>query len=49
MVGAPDRYIALADPGDSEALTLFFGPAGLVAIASSHSLLPRTPPPLLRA
>ena len=43
-LGAPDRCIALADPGDSDALTLFFGPAGLVAIASSHSLLPRPPP-----
>ena len=43
-LGTPDRCIALADPGDSEALTLFFGPAGLVAIASSHSLLPRPSP-----
>ena len=31
-------------PGDSDALTLYFSPAGLVAIASSHSLLPRPLP-----
>ena len=42
--GTPDRCVALADPGDVDALTLFFSPSGLVAIASSHSLLPRMPP-----
>jgi hypothetical protein len=29
-----DDLMIQMDPGDSEALTLFFGPAGLVAIAS---------------
>ena len=42
--GAPDRAVALADPDAADALTLFFAPAGLVAIASSHSLRPRLPP-----
>ena len=42
--GLPDRCIPLADPGDPDALTLFFAPVGLVAIASSHSLLPRAQP-----
>ena len=40
----PDRCVHLADPGDADSLTLFFGPAGLVAIASSQPLLPRRPP-----
>ncbi len=31
-LGTPDRCIALADPGDPEALTLFFGPAGPLAV-----------------
>ena len=42
--GAPDRCVPLAAAEDSEALTLFFNASGLVAVASSHSLLPRLPP-----
>ena len=42
--GTPDRSVALADPDSADALTLFFAPGGLVAIASSHSLRPRLPP-----
>ena len=36
--------VPMADPGDPEALTLFCSDAGLVAVASSHSLVPRIPP-----
>ena len=32
QLGTPDRCIALADPGDPEAPTLFFGPAGPLAV-----------------
>ena len=39
--GRPDRRVDLSPPGALDALTLFFAPVGLVAIASSHSLLPR--------
>jgi hypothetical protein len=42
--GQPDRCIALADPGDVDSMTLFFGPAGLAAVASSQPFLPRSLP-----
>jgi hypothetical protein len=42
--GRPDRCIHLADPGDADSMTIFFGPAGLAAIASSQPFLPRRPP-----
>jgi hypothetical protein len=41
LAGLPDRCVELAYPSDPDALTLFFTPIGLVAIASSNSLLPR--------
>ena len=42
--GVPTHSFELAYPDDPDALTLFFAPGGLVAIASSHSLLPRSQP-----
>ena len=42
--GAPSHCIPLASPDDAESLTLFFSSTALVAIASSHSLLPRAMP-----
>ena len=44
VAGVPDRCVSLAPPDDPQALTLFFSPSGLVAVAASHSLLPRPPP-----
>ena len=39
--GYPDSCVPLCDPADSEALTLFFSGTELVAVCSSHSVLPR--------
>ncbi len=43
--GRPTHYVALAEPDASEALTLFFAPAGLVAVACSQTLRPKPLPP----
>jgi hypothetical protein len=42
--GHPTHHVALADADDSEALNLFFSPAGLVAVACSHTLRPKPLP-----
>jgi hypothetical protein len=42
--GRPDRAVTLSESDSADALVLYFSPAGLVAITSSHSLLPRLPP-----
>ena len=38
------RRVELSNPDDPDALTLFLSPTKLVAVASSHSLLPRLQP-----
>ena len=40
----PNGHVPLRRPDDSDALTLFFAESRLVAVASSHSLLPRPAP-----
>ena len=42
--GMPDRCAVLSYPNESDALMLYFAPDGLVAVASTHSLLPRAQP-----
>ena len=42
--GRPDRAVTLSESDSADALVLYFSPAGLVAITSSHSFLPRPPP-----
>ena len=42
--GAPDRRVVLSEPDSADALCLYFSPDGLVAVASSHSFLPRPSP-----
>ncbi len=42
--GRPDRAVTLSESDTADALVLYFSPAGLVAITSSHSLLPRPLP-----
>ncbi len=42
--GTPDRCAILTYPNDPDALTLYFAPDGLVAVASTHSLLPLAQP-----
>ena len=38
--GLPDSRLPLCDPADTDALTLFFSCSAIVAICSSHSVLP---------
>ncbi len=42
--GLPDSYLPLCEPGDPDALTLFFSGSSIAAICSSHSVLPRPSP-----
>jgi hypothetical protein len=42
--GSPDSCVPLCDPADSEALTLLFSGPTLVALCSSHSVLPHPAP-----
>ena len=42
--GLPDSYLPLCDPGDPDALTIFFSGSSIAAICSSHSVLPRPSP-----
>ncbi len=42
--GTPDRCVVLTYPDDPDALTSYFAPDGLVAITSTHSLLPLAQP-----
>jgi hypothetical protein len=42
--GRPDSCVPLCDPSDSEALTFLFSRTNLIALCSSHSVLPRPAP-----